>query len=220
VAFITGVRNEGVFGMGDRPALGGVTDEQGRCSVRRANLEGGIVRVRASGGREAWAVARHRFGFAGPVEVRVVLDTPGSLGGRITGVDIRLLEGARVQAHALSSHTPYGWSLGWNYGTPVREGGYHFERLPAGTYSLTLTSESGVRLVLPQMKAWKHHRYENSVEPATAEVVAGMRATRDLQATVGGAIVGGVFATGDVPVADAEILAVLAPRTSNFPDGF
>jgi hypothetical protein len=220
VAFITGVRNEGVFGMGDRPALGGVTDEQGRCSVQHVTLESGIVRVRASGGREAWAIAHHRFGFDGPVEVRVVLDEPGSLDGRVLGVNAGQVEGALVQAHALSSHSPYGWSFGWSYETPVRGGGYVFEHLPAGTYSLTLRSESGLRLVLPLMRAWKDHRYENSVEPATAEVVAGVRATRDLEVMVGGAIVGRVVATGRAPVANAEILAILAPRTSNFPDGF
>jgi len=213
VEVVAAVKGIGIMGEGGMPPLRGVTDADGRCGFEE-RPDAALAFATTEDGRLGWAMAPSLFAFTGAQPTRVQVDIAGALRGRLSGVRADRLQDAIVVAHALYSvDAVYYGTFGRSYEAVVRDGAYSFEHLAAGKYALTLRSPSGARLVLPRFR-WGRDEVENSVATATAEVVAGNTAVRDLEVTVGGTLRGRVMADGK-PVANALVTAALTPRNPN-----
>lgn len=152
-------------------------------------------------------------------EVLLVVDAPGALEGRLTGLQPDLLPRAHVRAYALSGSNPYHTTLQRALDVRVLEGRYRFDALPAGKWTLTLEDPDGARLVLGRMNAWQEE-LANSLAPLEVEVRAGVTSVQDLAVVRGAVLEGRVRTLSGEPVAGAEVRTTFAPETSNFPDGF
>ncbi len=173
--------------------------------------DGRVGRARVEGSRSA--EYRRRGGL------EVALAAPGVLEGALLGGGAELLRGARVVAHALTAAAPYDRTYGARIEAPVADGRYRFDALAAGEWTLALEAPGGARLALPRMK-WGDEELPNSLDPLEVEVASGRTTRQDLHVVPGGAITGRARRPDGAPVADAEVCLTLAPRTSNFPDGY
>ena len=198
------------------------TGADGRVRFEDRDYAGLVAVARAPDGRAGTASLWTR----GLVEralasggIDVVVGAPARLAGRLTGVDAARLASARVAARLLDNATPYYTTHGRAFETAVADGGYAFESLAPGTYTLTLIDPAGARLVLPELK-FGDAPMANSLDPIEVELAPGAKVVRDLAVTQGAVLEGLVRDARGAPVADATVLTTFAPSTSNFPDGF
>ncbi|MFO1051035.1 MAG: sigma-70 family RNA polymerase sigma factor [Planctomycetota bacterium] len=203
----------------ERPLCSGISDAQGFFGVKGAAIDSGVAVASSADGRVGSVSLWNPRG--GTQEIRVTLGAPGTIRGEIRGVSAEDLRGAEFALHQLASFEPYYTSGGRRIAVALD--GTHFElvALPAGTYGLTLDAPhrdpGGVRL-LTNPAMWGSDPMPNSIDMPRVEVKPGAVSELDLRATVAGAIRGEVRCAGR-PVAGVRVHAVLAPATSNFPDG-
>jgi len=188
-----------------------LTGADGVARFPAQSLARGFVVARAPDGRVGfWS------GTAARIEVR--LEPAATLSGRLTGLAPAELAETRVLLRLASGHHPHYTTYARALTTPVAaDGSFRFENLPAGQHGLGLDDPRGARLDLP---AQADGGLENSVEPLTVELAAGATTTIELAVVRGARLAGTVTDETGAPLAGVRVRATLAPRTSNFPDGF
>ncbi|HEX5051987.1 MAG TPA: sigma-70 family RNA polymerase sigma factor [Planctomycetota bacterium] len=217
-----GARIEGIVatqrgtlrGTGDEPPLQALTDEHGVARFVDEALIGGAFFARTADGQVGFATMLND-----QREVVVTVGAAGSVLGRLTGADPAQLGGAEVRLHAVQTAWAYGTAIGRSFTAPVQGDTFTFGDLPAGTYGVTIACPTGLRLDVEPMK-WGAKLLANSVTMRTLEVHAGATTEVELRVVPGASIAGSVRDGAGVPVIGARVCAVLAPATSNFPDGF
>ncbi len=202
--------------------LRSVTDEHGLARLPDPGLLGFVVLAGASDGRKGSATVWTRQDVlrrarAGGVEVK--LGPPASLSGALIGVEAERLAHARVRVRLADQTQPYWSTHGREFETAVVDGHYTFESLAPGLYTLLLDDPEGARLVLPPVAGFGV-AMENSVDPLEVELLPGAAVALDLTVTAGSVLEGLVLDEHRAPLAGALVRATIAPRTSNFPDGF
>ena len=215
-----GVQGRGVAGGGRLAPLQGTTGADGKVTFPETPMSGAVATATVPDGRTGWASLWNVGNVAGAMSaggLKVTVASPGQLEGRLLGLDAAELGDAVVRAHALNNQHPHYTTYGRHWQTPVRDGRYRFEALPAGSFALELAGSA--RLALPPMQ-FGDFALPNSVQPLLAEVRAGALTVLDLPVARGAAIAGVVRRADGRPVAGAEIRTTFAPSTSNFPDGF
>jgi len=185
-------------------------DGRARFSARR--LERGFVVARAPDGR----VGFWSGGATG--EIRLALTAGATLRGQLVGLPPAELADARVLVRLATTHHPHHTTYTRALTIPVAaDGTFLLEGLPAGQHGIGLDDPRGARLVLP---AQGDGAVPNSVEPLTVELTAGATTGIELRVARGARLEGTVTDEADQPLVGVGVRATLAPRTSNFPDGF
>jgi hypothetical protein len=196
-----------------------IADGEGIARFAYEGIEGAVVMAFARDGRVGTAKVWRRDGVERAVRqggIEVVVGAAGVLHGLLNGLAPTEFAGARVLAYALDNSFPYHSTRGTCFETPVTEGRYRFESLPAGTWSLELEDPAGARLALPPLDY--DGELENSVDPIEVEVRAGEEVELDLEVRAGGVIEGLVRMADGTSIEGALVRTTYAPRT--FPDGF
>jgi RNA polymerase sigma factor (sigma-70 family) len=206
------------------PARTATTAADGTCSFPGCAEQSVALRATAADGRVAVAVLAMSPHSPPHPRATLQLCAPAGIRGALTGVPAAVLAGSRVQAlrteypnAAYCSNCGLAWTATVSAtGTATGTGGaFTFAGLAPGQYALVLDSPRGLRLLLP-----KCGDADNSVAPWTVQLAAGAVAEATMAVGAGATIRGRVHTPAGAAIAGARVLAVLAPSTSNFPDGF
>lgn len=188
------------------------TGPDGRARFPAQHLERGFVVARAPDGRVGF------WSGSASGELHLQLTAGATLSGRLVGLPPAELAEARVLLRLANGHHPHYTTYARALATPVAaDGTFQLEGLPAGQHGLGLDDPRGARLVLP---AQADGALANSVEPLTVELAPGTTTSVELAVARGARLAGTVTDEAGAPLAGVRVRATLAPRTSNFPDGF
>jgi hypothetical protein len=223
-----GIHGDGVVGDGTRPPLQATSDANGRARFAGLEWDRGLATAHAPDGRVGSVVFDefdHQRDSEFETSAELVVHAGGRVAGRLIdapgvadrGVE-RALAGATVEAFLATSQEPWYWTFGATFPAPVVGRAFEVEGLPPGRYSFVLRAPAGARLVLDRYPMGE--KLANSVVPAIAEVKGGATTEVALAVAAGASVRGRVHRPDGSPVRNAAVLAVFAPRTSNFPEGF
>lgn len=198
------------------PIATGQTDADGECVLRGRALRSGFAFARR-GDR----VGQVYFDVDAGSDFReVTLDvhlTAGArVAGHLTGAGRAALAGAVISLHTMNGATLWGGSR--RYDTAVRDDAFVFEGLPPGHYGFSLHAPQGARIESKPFGSGRDVE-ANSARMTTVDLVAGANPDVELQTFLGPRLLGHVSCAGS-PVAGARVRAVLAPRSSNYSQGF
>ncbi|MFN0006600.1 MAG: carboxypeptidase regulatory-like domain-containing protein [Planctomycetota bacterium] len=212
---VAGARVDVFAAVSEEPVLTRKSDRAGVARFEDAELEGGVILARRTDGSSGILALRS----GSDLDPAVVLTRPGRLEGSLVGLaSARLLE-ARVLAFALDQPEPYSPTHGAAISTPVLDGKYRFDSVPAGSWTLSISDPRGARLALPALRVGAAS-LPNSIDPIEVEVPSASTIVRDLQITEGGTIEGTVLTDHGQPVVGALVRDTFAPSSRNLPDGF
>jgi hypothetical protein len=223
-----GVHGDGVVGDGTRPPLQATSDASGHARFAGLEWANGLATAHAPDGRVG-SVLFDEFDFQRDSELEtsaeLVVHTGGKVAGRLidapgVAADVveRALTGATVEAFLATSQEPWYWTFGATFPAPVVGRAFEVDGLPPGRYSFVLRAPAGARLVLDRYPMGE--KLANSVVPVTVQVKGSATTEVTLAVSAGASVRGRVHRPDGSPVRNATVLAVFAPRTSNFPDGF
>ncbi len=223
-----GIRGDGVVGDGTRPPLQATSDANGRARFAGLDWANGLATARAPDGRIG-SVVFDEFDHQRDSELATSAELVVHVGGKVAGrlVDApgvaadaveRALAGATVEAFLATSQEPWNWTFGATFPAPLHGRTFEVDGLPPGLYSFVLRAPAGARLVLDRYPFGE--KLANSVLPATAPVKSGAKTEVTLAVAAGASVRGRVHRPDGSPVRNASVVAVFAPRTTNFPDGF
>lgn len=223
-----GIHGDGVVGDGIRPPLQATSDARGHARFAGLEWAQGLATARAPDGR-AGAVVLDEFDHELDSELATSAELVVQAGGKVVGrlVDApdvaagdveRALAGATVEAFLATSQVPWYWTFGAVFPAPLYGRAFEVDGLPPGLYTFLLRAPAGARLVLDRYPMGE--KLANSVLPVIVEVKSGATTEVTLAVAAGASLRGRVHRPDGTPVKNASVVAVFAPRTSNFPEGF